>query len=229
MTQEVVLKELLGDNFSQVSEPNIDFIGNRDETAIKETYATLYNLGINKKRIAQYASLLILKKEYIVRNFNNLRDLGIATETVDGQARDFISIMQELSSLSTTGLISPQKLSEVANAIGGGARRGPQVEAIIKNLGRANQLAEVSANATTDAYDALGEKLDTVQTSITNLGNAFQKLAQVMGSEGGILNIFQSVVGVATTLVDSSQSSREYGKSHTSYYWSCWSIKFCSK
>ena len=131
-----------------------------------------------------------------------LRDLGVATETTGGQARDFVSIMKELSSLSATGLISKQQLSAVASAIGGGARRGPQVEAIIKNLGRAGDLAKVSAEATTEAYDALGEKLDTVQTSITNLGNAFQILAQNLGSEGGLLSIFQSVVGLATDAVD---------------------------
>lgn len=132
-----------------------------------------------------------------------LQQFGIAVQDTEGNTRDFLSVLKDVAELSASGLISDAQLNKLATALGGqGARRGPQMAAILKSIGMSNDLAAVSANATTEAYDALEIKLDTVETKITNLANAFQQLAESLGENGGVLDVVSAVLDVATTLVD---------------------------
>lgn len=131
-----------------------------------------------------------------------LGKLGISVEDANGQLRNFMDVLTQIASLREAGVISQDEFKQLSAALGGqGARRGAQVEAVIVGLGKAQKFAEVSANATTEAYDALGIKIETVDTKITKLGNAFQVLAQSLGEKGGILDIFSQVLEIANSLV----------------------------
>jgi len=136
-----------------------------------------------------------------------LSQFGIAVEDSNKEARGFLDVMEEIAALSQAGIISDAELNKIARAIGGGARREAQVVATIQNLGRAQEVIAVSAEAHGDAEEALAIQLETVQTSITRLGNSFQVLARTMGDDGGVLDItqktltvFEGLIGLATTL-----------------------------
>jgi TP901 family phage tail tape measure protein len=133
---------------------------------------------------------------------DELASFGIAVEDMNGEARDFLDVMYEIASLSDAGLISQDQLNQIAESIGGGARRGAQVMAFIENLQRVAEITEVSMNAQGEVMDALDIKLDTVQTSLTRLDNAFQNLATTMGDEGGVLNVTKILVDLLTSLTD---------------------------
>src|SRR4030067_1704714 len=83
----------------------------------------------------------------------------------------------------------------------GGVRREAQLTTVVKNTGKAQEFAAVSASAQGDAYEALGVQLETIQTSLTRLGNAFVVLARTMGSEGGALSLMGNLLKIVEGLV----------------------------
>ena len=127
-----------------------------------------------------------------VREFQSF---GISIEDINGNTRNFLDILNQVADLFEQGIISKDQLNAIAIAWGGGVRRGAQVAALIQNRDRIKELAEVTAQEG-EAQKALQIQLNTVQTSITRLGNAFQVLAKSMGTEGGVLSS-------ATVLIDS--------------------------
>ena len=134
-----------------------------------------------------------------------LSKFGIAVTDTTGETRGFLDVMKEIAVMFEQGIISEGELNKIARAIGGrGARRGAQVATTIKNLSRAQEVAEVSAKAHGDAQRALNIQLDTVQTAITKLSNSFQKLARSMGSEGGVLDAAGLILDIFTKLVDAT-------------------------
>jgi TP901 family phage tail tape measure protein len=135
-----------------------------------------------------------------------LTKYGIAVTDSTGETRNFLSVMQEISALFEQGVITESELNRISRAIGGGARREAQVATTIKNLGRAQEVAAISAAANGDAQRALAVQLDTVQTALTKLNNAFQKLARAMGSEGGVLEAAGGVLNIFTKLVDATSA-----------------------
>jgi TP901 family phage tail tape measure protein len=135
-----------------------------------------------------------------------LTKYGIAVTDSTGETRGFLDVMKEISALFEQGIITESELNKISRAIGGGARREAQVATTIKNLGRAQEVAAVSANANGDAQRALSIQLDTVQTAITKLNNSFQKLARTMGSDGGVLDVAGGVLNIFTKLVDSTSA-----------------------
>ena len=135
-----------------------------------------------------------------------LTKYGISVRDSSGETRGFLDVMKEIAALFEQGIISEGQLNKISRAIGGGARREAQVATTIKNLGRAQEVAAVSANANGDAQRALGIQLDTVQTAITKLNNSFQKLARTMGSDGGVLDVAGGVLNVFTKLVDATSA-----------------------
>lgn len=135
-----------------------------------------------------------------------LSKFGIAVTDSTGESRGFLDVMKEISALFEQGIISESELNKISRAIGGGARREAQVATTIKNLGRAQEVSEISAKANGDAQRALAVQLDTVQTAITKLNNAFQKLARTMGSEGGVLELAGGILDIFTRMVDATSS-----------------------
>lgn len=130
-----------------------------------------------------------------------LENLGIATRTTTGELRSLEEILLEVSSLIESGVISETQLAGLGQDIGGGVRRGAIVTTVLSNYSRAQQVAAESAKANGDAQAALEKQLATVQTSLTQLGNAFDTLAQTLGTEGGFLGIITNSVDGMTSLV----------------------------
>jgi len=135
-----------------------------------------------------------------------LTKFGIAVTDKTGETRGFLDVMKEISALFEQGIITESELNKISRAIGGGARREAQVATTIKNLGRAQEVAAISAQANGDAQRALAIQLDTVQTALTKLNNSFQKLARTMGAEGGVLEAAGTVLDIFTKMVDATST-----------------------
>lgn len=131
-----------------------------------------------------------------------LQSLGIAIQDTTGEARNFMEVYGEISQLRIAGLISDEQLNKITLAIGGGTRRQAIVQAFIEQFGRIKQVSEESMNASGDSAQAMAKQLDTVQTATTRLANAFNSLAQTLGTKGGLLDFFTSILNVATSLVE---------------------------
>lgn len=131
-----------------------------------------------------------------------LARFGIATRDATGQLRDFMGLYQELAVLTQSGILSDRDISEIANAIGGGYRRGAQVETLLKNSSRVAQITAGQSEAGGAAAEALGIQMATLESAITRLGNAFTKFAQTLGSEGGFLTVITSIVDAMSGLLN---------------------------
>ncbi len=133
---------------------------------------------------------------------DQLRRFGISVRDVQGDLRAFSEVVEDIVSRRDVGLISDRELAKIAEVIGGGARRGAQVNAFLRNYSRVQDLAAVSAAANGDAADALGIKLDTLQSALVNMKNAFSELARATGSEGGFLELITLGVEGLTSFAD---------------------------
>ena len=131
-----------------------------------------------------------------------LNRFGISVRNVNGELRNFISIIDDIIARRDVGLISDRELAKISEFIGGGARRGAQINAILENYGRVQELAAVSARANGDATEALGIKMDTVQTAAQNLDNAFTELAKALGDDAGFLDNAKGTLKIVTGVVD---------------------------
>lgn len=132
-----------------------------------------------------------------------LNRLGIAVQDSTGKTREFYDVMQDVARLRAGGLLQDQDFNRLTLAIGGGGiRRQKDVAAFIENIGRVDQITEAQKGGGGESAEALAKKLDIVQTSSTNLANSFTSLAQTLGNEGGLLDIFSLVLSVGTSTVE---------------------------
>ena len=123
-----------------------------------------------------------------------LARFGIATRDATGKLRDFMGLYEELAVLTQSGVLSDRDITEIANAIGGGYRRGAQVETLLKNNQSVARLTAEQAGASGAAAEALEIKMSTLESAITRLGNAFTQFAQTLGSGGGFLELITGIV-----------------------------------
>lgn len=132
---------------------------------------------------------------------------GIAVKDANGELRDMENILTDVNLLITDfgdgAVLGEKAISELAYAMGGqGARRQAQTIALLKGLNRARDISNVSAAASTDLEDALAIKTDTLATAVGKLNNSFVELAQSLGSDGGMLDVFSGVIDMLTGFVD---------------------------
>lgn len=133
----------------------------------------------------------------------SLSRFGIAIKDVTGQNRQFLDVMKDIASLRQAGGIGDQDFARIAQALGGGGvRRGAEVAKFLENIGRMEQLVAVQGDSAGASQQALAKQLDTVQTSVTRLGNALTGLVQALGSQGGLLDVFASAINLASKLVE---------------------------
>jgi len=138
---------------------------------------------------------------------------GIAIQDTTGRMRPFLEISRDIYEMYSQGLINADELNKLGYVLGGGVRRGQQYVAFLSDFARIQEIVALQTGATGSAQEALGRKLDTVQTSIVNLGNAFLSLSNTLGDKGGILSTLDGVLKVSTFLVNSfEQLSRILGK-----------------
>jgi len=165
--------------------------------------ATLSEVSLSSgKETANIAKALIgnYQQESAVKELNRL---GISVVDATGKTRQFLDVMKEVAALRSQKLLGDQDFSRLTLALGGGGiRRQKDVAAFIENFGRMEQLAGSQGDAGGSSAEALGKKLDTVQTASTNLSNSFVKLAQTMGTKGGLLDVFSSTLKLGTGVVE---------------------------
>ena len=165
--------------------------------------ATLSEVSLSSgKETANIAKALIgnYQQESAVKELNRL---GIAVTDTSGKTREFLSVMKEVAALRSQGLLGDQDFSRLTLALGGGGiRRQKDVAAFIENFARMEQIAGAQGGSAGSSSEAMAKKLDTVQTASTNLTSAFTNLAQTMGNEGGLLDMFSLSIKGATGLVD---------------------------
>lgn len=140
-----------------------------------------------------------------------LQKYGIYVQDAEGNTLGFYDALQQVKELLDAELISSAQFNQLSSALGGrGARRGAQVAATIQNLGDVQKYAEAQANAHGAAEEALSIKLDTTRTKLTELSNSFQTLANSLGGEGGLLDVFnlivQAISGLTTGLASLTDS-----------------------
>lgn len=131
-----------------------------------------------------------------------LAQYGIAVTNTAGDMRDFLDISRDIFELWKTGIIDDSQITKLAYVLGGGVRRGQQYVAFLTDFAKVQEFVNVQTNAGEAAQEALGKKLDTVQTSITQVSNAFQRLAQSMGDQGGVLGVATALLTVIEKLVN---------------------------
>ncbi|KKN52735.1 hypothetical protein LCGC14_0609720, partial [marine sediment metagenome] len=208
---------------------NVDLKTLAESFAITSTSARNAGIDIDELNgiiaaVAETTSLSASESGNAVRAFiagiqtqgaqREMNNLGIATKTLEGEARDFLDIMKDIRAVFDAGLVDESQMNAIALALGGrGARRQAQVATFLENLERVSEVAAASSKAQDDAYGALDMKLDTVETSLTQLGNAFQSLAQGMGEEGGVLDILKTMLSLSTSLVETlTKVTETFGK-----------------
>lgn len=138
-----------------------------------------------------------------------LASFGIAARDSGNDLRDFIDLLGQLAQLNKEGVISDRNLAEIGNIIGGGFRRGAQFATLLENYDRFLEISETSREASGDAAGALELQLNTLETAITGLGNAFSKIAETLGDDGGFIttltlltNAFSGILDLVSSLVD---------------------------
>jgi len=130
-----------------------------------------------------------------------LEQFGVSVRDVNGELRTWTDITQNIVDLMNAGVLNDEQINKLANALGGGSRRGPQVLAIWENFARVGEISEVSMNASGDAADAMALKIQTLERSIVELGNAFNELIKSLGFEGGFLDLLKTGVNLITDFV----------------------------
>jgi len=130
-----------------------------------------------------------------------LANYGIAVRTASGELRSFIDVIEDIVERRGLGLIDEADIAKLSEIIGGGARRGAQVNAFLNDYARANDIARASSEASGDSAEALGIKLETVQTALQRLNNAFTELMRTFSMEGGFLDGISSGVDLLTNIV----------------------------
>jgi TP901 family phage tail tape measure protein len=166
--------------------------------------ATLSEVSLSSgKETANIAKALIgnYQQESAVKELNRL---GIAVVDTTGKTRQFLDVMKDVAALRSNGILQDPDFNRLTLALGGGGiRRQKDVSAFIENFSRMEQLTKIQeAGAGGQSEQAMAKKLDTVQTSATQLQNAFVSLAQTMGTEGGLLDVFSGAARGATSLIE---------------------------
>lgn len=70
-TLETILSDLLGEHLLDISEFIFNFLKYNKEIDIRTRFNYLQNIGINRKGIAPYVSLLGFDSEIIQKNYDN--------------------------------------------------------------------------------------------------------------------------------------------------------------
>lgn len=184
-------------------------LGDSAETAglnveqLNALIATLSETSLSSgKETANIAKALIgnYQQDSAVKELGRL---GIAVTDTTGKTRQFLDVMGEVAAMRKEGILGDQDFSRLTLALGGGGiRRQKDVQAFLENYDRMQQIAGSQGGASGEAEAALAKKLDTVETSTTRLTNAFTNLAQSLGTEGGLLDVFSTGIDFAAGLVE---------------------------
>lgn len=157
---------------------------------------------MSAKEAANFAKVAILNFDTDAAR-KKFRELGIAIEDTAGNIRNASDLYLELNQRLAAGSINSNQLSELTEAIAGGPRSGSKLLNAIQAMGKFQEAVDVQLgpNVAGASTNALNIKLQTVEKSITKLGNAFQGFAQTLGEKGGLLDSFRVILDITTKLV----------------------------
>lgn len=164
--------------------------------AISTTTGVMASSGVAavaKALVGNYTTPIAVKE---------LDRIGISVRNLAGENKGYLEVMRELAEMNKLDLIPD--VGRVTSALGGGGvRRQKDVAALLENFALVDEITRTSQQAGGGtAQSALAMQLDTVQTASIRLSNAFQKLANDLGNEGGVLDGMSSLLNVGTTLVE---------------------------
>jgi hypothetical protein len=163
--------------------------------------ATIAETGVaSGKEVANIAKAIVAGFQSD-QGVKAIEALGIATEDLStGKLKPFLDLVEDISDKIASGIITPEQSSKLALDIGGGPRRSPAVQTLLQNFSRVRQINDEVAKASGDASQAMETQTNTVETAITRLGNSFLGLAETLGDNGGLLDVFKVFI---TALGDS--------------------------
>lgn len=128
-----------------------------------------------------------------------LMKFGIAVTDVQGKARGMMDVFTDIKASVQSGLISKTQLNDIALTIGGGNRRQAQAVLSIMGVQESQNVAQVSKNFEQGAAQkALDIITETIQVKLNTVNVEFTRLAQVLGTEGGILSSLSSLIDLFT-------------------------------
>lgn len=130
-----------------------------------------------------------------------LEKYGIAVTDMRGNIRNLLELQRTLYEYRQAGIISGADFSRISAAIGGGSRRAAAVAGFIGAYPRISEIVREQQDAQGMAAQALAIKLDTAQSSIIRFNNALKSIAQTLGDEGGLLDLFSIFIDMAAGLV----------------------------
>lgn len=196
---------------------------NADLTTLAQTYAivgeTANNAGLDINKTAALTAALAKSSTATGKELGNsvrfvisalqspaaaevLNKYGIAIEDIDKNLRPIGSIIEEINAKAKAGIISTTALSEITSKIGQGSKGQTKVSSALlgyeEELGKINNLTDYTGAS----QEALNIKLETVGTAINSLSNSFQKLAQTVGNEGGVLDVSTVFLKVLTGIIE---------------------------
>ena len=105
-----------------------------------------------------------------------LDKFGIQVKDAQGNARDFLSILQDVYTAIQTGEIPEGQKKAVEKAMAGGPRRAPDLAAILSNFAPISDSTTIAANASNNALVANAKILETNSAKITQLKTKLDSL-----------------------------------------------------
>lgn len=134
-----------------------------------------------------------------------LERLGISVEDLSGNMRDWDEIMGELASRRRTGAITGEAFKEITYALGGGARGGADVAAILESWDqvttKADRLKDVSV-VSGASEKAMAAKSETLTNAINDLSTAFTNLVYTLGGDGGLMDLAKGILVAFTGIIN---------------------------
>lgn len=134
-----------------------------------------------------------------------LERLGISVKDISGDMRDWDEIMGELASRQRTGAITGEAFKDITYALGGGARGGADVAAILESwdqvTAKADRLKDVSV-VSGASEQAMGAKAETLTNTINDLSTAFTNLVYTLGGDGGLMDLANGVLTAFTGIIN---------------------------
>lgn len=130
---------------------------------------------------------------------------SIDVKDAEGNLRNIIDIYSEINEKIQRGIIAPGDVQGVLRGISGGPRRLPDAAALLSNIGRINEVAAESVNATNEALLANAKILDTIPAKVTQIQTAFQAFIQSNFGDA-FRQIVDTIVDIGTGLLHIGES-----------------------
>ncbi len=146
----------------------------------------------------------IMSTLYNESSIKQLQKYGVAVRDVNGDVRSFWDIMNQLSAMQITGVLSEAQWLEIAKAAGAGQRRYADFLQTLKAMPIANQAMQASTRANGDAMDAnariVGALTNKWDSFVAAQKQMFFNMGTGTGSIQGLSKVMESLTSVFTRI-----------------------------